>query len=294
NRPYFQHGLLDQGYWPDGLLTPPSDEAMLGDIRAAKRLGFNMLRKHIKIEPARWYYHCDREGMLVWQDAVNGGTRYSPFIIAVAPFAGWNFHDKPTHHRLFGRADEEGKLAYYLELDAMIDFLINCVSICTWVPFNEGWGQFDANAAADHVRQRDPSRFVDHASGWHDQGGGDVQSLHVYFRKAKMPRWDPRAVVLSEFGGYSRAVDGHVWRPGKVFGYKKFKTDESWQVGFEHLYREQIVPMVQQGLSAAVYTQLTDVEDEVNGLLTYDRQVCKLPESLGLSVAAALGLRSNQ
>jgi len=294
NQPYFQHGLLDQGYWPDGLLTPPSDEAMLNDIRQAKRLGFNMLRKHIKIEPARWYYHCDREGMLVWQDAVNGGTHYNPLVIAVAPFIGWRFSDGPKHRRWFGREDEVGRQAYYDELDAMIEFLINSVSIFGWVPFNEGWGQFDANEAAEHVRKLDPSRIVDHASGWHDQGGGDVQSLHVYFRKARMPRWDSRAVVLSEFGGYSRAVEGHMWHPGKVFGYKKFKTDQSWQAGFERLYREQIVPMAKQGLSAAVYTQLTDVEDEVNGLLTYDRQVCKLPEPLGQSIAAALGLRSHQ
>jgi len=287
NQPYFQHGLLDQGYWPDGLLTPPSDEAMLADIQAAKRLGFNMMRKHIKIEPARWYWHCDREGMLVWQDMVNGGTRYNPLITMVLPFLGIDLKD--AHG--FSRHDAPGRDAYYKELDEMLDCLVNSVSIASWVPFNEGWGQFDANAAVEHIRQRDTSRVIDHASGWHDQGGGDVQSRHVYFRQVKAPRPDHRAFALTEFGGYSQAVEGHVWRPGKAFGYKVFKTGKSWVAGFEKLYREQVVPLLAQGLSAAIYTQLSDVEDEVNGLMTYDREVCKLPEELGQSIANELRLK---
>ena len=286
NRPFFQHGLLDQGYWPDGLLTPPSDEAMLGDIQQAKRLGFNMLRKHIKIEPARWYHHCDREGMLVWQDMVNGGSRHNPLVTMGLPFLGLHLADAPSTR--FGRANQEGRNAYHRELDEMLHALRNCVCVATWVPFNEGWGQFDANQTADHVKQRDPSRIVDHASGWHDQGGGDIQSLHVYFRKVSLPAPDDRVLALTEFGGYSRAIENHVWRPGKVFGYKVFKTNESWVAGFEMLYREQVLPLVSQGLSATVYTQLTDVEDEVNGLITYDREVCKLPEEVGLAIADKL------
>jgi len=265
---------------------------MLSDIREAKRLGFNTLRKHIKIEPARWYYHCDREGMLVWQDMVNGGTRYSLLAITALPFTGIRLGDAPSPR--LGRADEMGRQAYYRELDEMLESLVNVVSIAVWVPFNEGWGQFDANRAAERVRQFDPTRIIDHASGWHDQGGGDLRSLHIYFRRVKAPRPDGRVLALTEFGGYSRAVGGHVWHPGKTFGYKVFKSDDSWQAGFEALYREQIAPMIDQGLAAAIYTQLTDVEDEVNGLITYDREVCKLPEDIGLRIAAELRDRSTK
>jgi len=241
-----------------------------------KRLGFNMLRKHIKIEPLRWYYHCDRLGMLVWQDMPNGGEKYSFITTAVLPFLGISCPDGPKNYRKFGRLDPRGRESYYRELEAMVDLLYNTVSINVWVLFNEGWGQFDALKAAGFVRERDRTRLIDHASGWHDQGGGDLKSLHVYFVKVKLPSDKKRAVVLSEFGGYSYKVAGHVWNENKSFGYRKFKDRESFVRGFQKLYREQVIPHIRRGLAAAVYTQLSDVEDEINGLLTYDREVLKL------------------
>ncbi|MDR1734647.1 MAG: glycoside hydrolase family 2 [Oscillospiraceae bacterium] len=278
NKPYFHNGALDQGYWPDGLLTPPADAAMVYDIETAKRLGFNMLRKHIKAEPLRWYYHCDRLGMLVWQDMINGGGKYRFGVIGTLPFLGIHLKDTAGNYRRFARKNAQGREQYYSELSEMIATLYNCPCIALWVPFNEGWGQFDALKAAAFLREADPSRPIDHASGWHDQGGGDCQSLHIYFRPFRMPRKrGRRAVVLSEFGGYSHAVSGHVWNPGKVFGYKIFKTLPALQAAVARLYKEEIAPAIPKGLAAAVYTQLTDVEDEVNGLLTYDREIEKLP-----------------
>ena len=277
NAPYFHNGLLDQGYWPDGLLTAPGDGALLHDIRTCKALGFNMLRKHIKIEPLRWYYHCDREGMLVWQDMVNGGGRYSFGVIGALPFLGVQLDDGPGNYKSFGRADAAGRAQYYEELGCMLEHLANCVSLAMWVPFNEGWGQFDANRAVEFIRARDASRTIDHASGWHDQGGGDCVSPHIYFTKLKAPKdWKGRAFVLSEFGGYSHAAEGHVRNPGEVFGYKKFKTLDALRGAYGKLFEKQVKPLMDRGLSAAVYTQVSDVEDEVNGLMTYDREVVKI------------------
>jgi len=279
NAPYFQNGLLDQGYWPDGLLTPPSDEALLFDIQTCKALGFNMLRKHIKLEPLRWYYHCDREGMLVWQDMVNGGSKYSFGVIGALPFLGVRLDDGPKNYKRFGRESEEGRARYYEELACMVEHLQNCVSLCMWVPFNEGWGQFDSNKAVEFIRERDTSRTIDHASGWHDQGGGDCVSPHIYFTRLKAPprrKWGNRAFVLSEFGGYSHAVEGHVWNPGRVFGYRIFKTLDALQAAYAKLLVKQVKPLKEAGLSAAVYTQVSDVEDEVNGLMTYDREIVKI------------------
>jgi hypothetical protein len=279
NAPYFHKGLLDQGYWPDGLLTPPADEAMRYDICTMKALGFNMLRKHIKMEPLRWYYHCDREGMLVWQDMVNGGRSYRLGTVAVFPFLGGRKTDGPKHYQTFGRQDKAGRTAFYEELDCMLHQLHNCVSIAMWVPFNEGWGQFDANQAVAFIRARDTSRTIDHASGWYDQGGGDCLSLHVYFKKVRLPRrraGDARAFVLSEFGGYSHGVPGHRFSE-KMFGYRAYKSLSQLRAAYEKLLARQIEPLVPKGLAATVYTQLSDVEEEVNGILTYDREICKVP-----------------
>jgi len=288
NEPYFHNGLLDQGYWPDGLLTPPSDEALLHDIREMKRLGFNMLRKHIKIELLRWYYHCDREGMLVWQDMVNGGRGGQRLgINGALPFIGARVKDGPRNYRRFGRENADGRAQYYAELDCMVSCLQNCVSLAMWVPFNEGWGQFDANKATHFILERDKSRLIDEASGWHDQGGGDCLSSHIYFRPlkaAKRKRGDERAFVMSEFGGYSYAIKHHVWKEGKVFGYKKFDSPQALQAAFATLYEKQLLPLIPQGLSAAVYTQVSDIEDEVNGLLTYDREICKVEPMEGIKL----------
>ena len=279
NRPYFHNGLLDQGYWPDGLYTAPTDEAMIYDISTAKAMGFNMLRKHIKVEPLRWYYHCDRYGMLVWQDMPCGGGKYNPLIVS-APLVT-NIHLRDTAYWLFGRSDSKARAQFKAELGAMVNHLFNCPCIAMWVPFNEGWGQFDAAKMHDFVRSIDPTRTIDHASGWHDQGVGQVVSRHVYFRKyAFKADKKGRAVLLSEFGGYNHHVSGHCFN-NKNFGYKNFETPAQLEIAIEELYQRQIGPAKMEGLAAAVYTQLSDVEDELNGLMTYDRKVVKIaPESM--------------
>lgn len=272
-QPYFHHGVLDQGYWPDGLYTAPSDEALIYDITLMKRLGFNMLRKHIKIEPMRWYYHCDRLGMLVWQDMVSGFENFEPLYTQVLPFLGVHLKDAPS--RRFGRAGEAGRRQYERELEGTVELLRNCVSLCLWVPFNEGWGQFNAAQMAEKVRALDPTRLIDHASGWHDQGAGDLRSYHVYYKPVRMKHDGRRALALTEFGGYSLPVAGH-YTTEKSFGYRAYKDADSWMDAVEKLYENEVIPLIaSQGLSAAVYTQVSDVEDEVNGLLTFDRRVCK-------------------
>ena len=275
NRPCFHNGLLDQGYWPDGLLTPPAEEAMVYDIQTAKNLGYNMLRKHIKVEPMRWYYHCDRLGMLVWQDMINGGGDYRFWTISTPLVTG--IHQKDDQYDKFARADAAGRTEYMRELEEMITQLVNVPSIVLWVPFNEGWGQFDAKAACQKILSLDNSRPIDHASGWHDQKIGQIQSLHVYFKPYKFkPDKLGRAVVLSEFGGYNLKLEGHTFNRVD-FGYKKFVNEQALWNAYRELYEQQILPAIPKGLAATVYTQLTDVEDELNGILTYDRRVVKLP-----------------
>ena len=287
-KPYFQNGLLDQGYWSDGYYTAPSDEALIHDIAEMKRLGFNMLRKHIKVEPLRWYYHCDRLGMLVWQDMMNGGESYSPLSIYV--FSNLGLRIKDDRYRYFSRSDEAGRAHYYEELGQMIDLLYNTVSLALWVPFNEGWGQFDALKAAEFIRKRDNTRPIDHASGWYDQGGGDIKSIHWYFRPYhhKQPPKEQRPICLTEYGGYNCAVPGHCWGEGAEFGYKKITDPAEFNRAFQKLMEEQILPAKEMGLAAAVYTQVSDVEGERNGLLTYDRKVCKADETIFRAVNAKL------
>ena len=274
NRPYFQNGVLDQGYWPDGLYTAPTDEAMIYDISAAKAMGFNMLRKHIKVEPLRWYYHCDRLGMLVWQDMPNGGGSSNAAVVSAPLVTG--VHIKDGAYALFARGDKEARAEFRAELAEMVRHLYNCPCVSMWVIFNEGWGQFDAADMLELVRSIDKTRPIDHASGWHDQGVGQVKSEHVYFRRYSFkPDKKGRAVLLSEFGGYGHRVLGHCFG-NKDFGYKKFEMPAQLEIAIEELYQGQIGPARLQGLSAAVYTQLADVEDELNGLLTYDRKVAKI------------------
>lgn len=285
-KPYFQNGVLDQGYWPDGLYTASSDEALIFDIQLMKDMGFNMLRKHIKIEPMRWYYHCDRLGMLVWQDMINGGGKYKLLTISAPLVTG--IHHKDHDYQKFARTDAIARASYYTELTEMIAQLYSCPCICTWVAFNEGWGQFDAAAAADYIRKLDPTRIVDHASGWHDQKVGTLQSLHVYFRPYRFrPDKLGRAVALTEFGGYKLAVPGHTWGK-KRFGYKGFADSASLGDALTKLYAQQILPARQKGLSACIYTQLSDVEDELNGFVTYDRKTVKLPKSLVREISLSL------
>ncbi|WP_218054941.1 glycoside hydrolase family 2 protein [Arthrobacter koreensis] len=276
-KPYLHAGLLDQGYWPDGLYTPPSDDAMVFDIQTARDLGFTMLRKHIKIEPLRWYHHCDRLGMLVWQDMVNGGMGDGRAPEPV-PLPGRGSRSDRRYAK-FGRSDASGREAFRREVRETVGLLRSVPSIAVWVPFNEGWGQFDAADVAAELRELDATRTIDHASGWHDQGAGDAKSLHVYavpFHIRRRWQRDPRVIVLSEYGGFSLPVEGHTWNT-KVFGYgKTLRSRAELEKAFTALHREQLEPALREGLAATVYTQLTDVEDEVNGLLTYDRRVLKV------------------
>lgn len=289
NKPYFQNGLLDQGYWSDGLYTAPSDEAMIFDIQQMKDLGFNMLRKHIKVEPMRWYYHCDRLGMLVWQDMPSGGTKQHKALTLYLPFLGIK-KIKDSHYSLFSRKSRESRETYLREYDEMLDQLYNCPCISTWVPFNEGWGQFDSKKIAEHTKQQDQTRAVDHASGWHDMGGGDFQSLHVYYKKVKFKKDKKRATVLSEFGGYSYKDVAHSFNPDNTYSYKQFQTVDEFNDGIKELYERDVIAKIPQGLSAAIYTQVSDVEDEVNGLLTYDRKVLKVDANLMREINAKVKL----
>lgn len=287
-----QHvGVLDQGYWPDGLLTPPSDDAMVHDIATMKELGFNVLRKHAKIEPLRWYHHCDRLGMLVWQDMVNGGGRYR-HLVSNLP-ARWPV---PIPDRLYGvyhRADAAGRAEFREEVRRTVALLRNAPSVAVWTAFNEGWGQFDANDVAAEIKDLDPGRPVNAVSGWVDQGGGDIRSFHRYVRPWRMPRrrrWgrrDPRVVALTEYGGHSLRVPGHDWSD-REYGYRHHDTAEELADAFLALHRDVLAPTVPRGLAASVYTQLCDVEDELNGLLTWDREVLKVPVEVVRAALAAL------
>jgi len=275
NQPLFQYGPLDQGYWPDGLYTPPSEAAMRFDLEQIKALGCNMLRKHVKVEPARYYYDCDRLGLIVWQDMPNGAKPVGDLPSVWAIFFG--SRRKDHNYRWAGRSDPESRQDFRRELQDLVDHLYNFTCIGMWVPFNEGWGQFDANKIAAWLADYDPTRPVDHASGWYDQGGGDCKSLHVYFKALpRVKAEEERAVVLSEFGGYALKLEGHLWNPEAEFGYRKYETTEALTEAYLELLEKQLRPLVGAGLSAAIYTQTTDVEIEVNGYLTYDRAVEKM------------------
>ncbi len=272
-KPYFLTGVLDQGYYKQGLLTPPNEETVLGDLQMLKAMGFNCLRKHIKVEPLRFYYHCDRMGLLVLQDFVNGGEPYQFSVVALRPFL--HILTKDHKYEFFGRADEKGRNQFNSEALETVAALKNAVSICTWVPFNEGWGQFDAKKAYEWVKEVDPTRTVDSVSGWHDQGddSSDFFSIHNYFTRLRVPK-SKRAVILSEFGGYSMCVaeDG--------FGYRKYESKEQLAAALTKLYEKRVAPLVKKGLSGAIYTQLSDVETEINGLITYDRTTEKVDREL--------------
>lgn len=280
NEPYFQRGLLDQGYWCDGVLTPPTDEAMKSDIQKMKDLGFNMLRKHIKVESARWYYHCDKIGMIVWQDMVSGIDKPKLLFVGVLPNIGiTKISDKI--YSFFGRKDKRFRDSFEDELLQMIDALYNYTCIGCWVPFNEAWGQFDAKRIGEKVKEYDSSRVVDHASGWHDQGGPDLNSVHKYIVKIKMPKPDGRPFVLSEYGGLSYIIPEHSYNIKKSFGYNvNFKSQQQLNEAYKAMHEEQVIPLVEKGLCATVYTQVSDVEFEINGMMTYDREVLKIDEQI--------------
>ena len=275
-KPYFMSGVLDQGYYSDGLLTPPSNKAMYDDLKLLKDMGFNMVRKHIKIEPMLWYYYCDTLGLIVWQDFVNGGGEYKFSHIGVMPFLG--FKHKDSDYKYFSREDKDGREEYYEAMNETVHALKNVTSIGVWVPFNEGWGQFDSYEVTEYLKLLDDTRVIDSVSGWHDQGKEKtpILSLHTYYTPLRVPK-DPRPVVLSEFGGYSMKIPDHVYSE-KEFGYKIFKSEVSLCDGLSRLFLNKLKPLIKKGLSASVYTQLSDVEEEINGLITYDREVVKIPK----------------
>lgn len=271
NKPYFVNGLLDQGYYPDGYLTPPANEAMEFDVKSVKEWGFNMLRKHIKIEPMLWYHYCDVNGIIVWQDMVNGGGDYG-LEIGVLPFIGVNLDD--TNYSTFHRTDAKARDLYYVELKEMVDALYNCPCIGLWVPFNEGWGQFDSAKAYRLLKQWDSTRVVDSASGWHDRGVTDVISKHIYFTPIVVSKKD-KPWLLTEFGGLGLKLKGHTFND-KMFGYKIYFSQKSLTSAYARLFNRTIIPQIPKALAGTVYTQVTDVEDELNGILTYDRKVLKI------------------
>lgn len=281
NKPYFFNGLLDQGYWPESLLTPPSDDALKYDIVKLKELGYNTIRKHIKIESERFYYHCDKIGMIVWQDMPNGGGDYNMVFVTYLPNAfNWFARGvKDSLYSLFKRRDEEGRRQYYNDLEGMVNQLYNHPSIAVWVPFNEGWGQFDANIATNKIRQLDSTRLVNEACGWFDQNGGDMYSIHNYIRKLKVKPQSNRVVALTEYGGYSYPVENHV-ACEKEFGYKSYKNAEELTENYKRLWEEEIYPNIKDGLCSAIYTQTSDIEEEINGLMTYDREIVKIKKEV--------------
>jgi len=253
--PLFQAGPLDQGFWPDGIYTAPTEEAMVYDLEVLKRMGFNMLRKHVKVEPRRFYWHCDRLGLLVWQDMPSGDRSISPQDDDIV--------------RSTASASQ-----YYLELERMITSHFNHPSIVMWVPFNEGWGQFESGKVVDFIRGLDPTRLVNQASGWTDRGGGDVVDWHRYPGPASPAPEALRAAVLGEFGGLGLKITGHMWTE-ENWGYQKMDDMAGLQKRYEQLWMQVWELQEKNGLSAAVYTQTTDVETEANGLMTYDREVIK-------------------
>ena len=273
-KPYFFHGLLDQGYWSDGGMTPPDVSSYTKDIEGMKSLGFNMLRKHIKIESPLFYYECDRLGMVVFQDMINNG-KYNflrdTALPTVLPFSR-NMSDKHLNR------NENARATFISYMEKTVEILKGYPSICCWTIFNEGWGQFCGTKAYRILKALDNTRFIDTASGWFSNVESDLDSRHIYFRKVKLKAKD-KPLFLSEFGGYSYRIKGHSYNMDNEYGYGKYNSREEFVRAFCKLYTDEILPLVEKGLCASVYTQVSDVEDETNGLFTYDRRVLKvLPE----------------
>ena len=281
NKECFMKGVLDQGYYQDGLLTPNSDEDYINDIMLVKNLGFNVSRKHIKIESLRWYYHCDRLGLLVWQDFVNGCTKYDFWLNQVPLFVRYKINDH--RYKKFFRENEEGRKEAYQEFLDTINLLYNSPCIVLWTIFNEAWGQFDAKEIYEQLKQVDPTRLYDHASGWHDQGSSDVKSMHIYKWKVKVPskrKIKNRAFVCSECGAY--ILDKRLKEAKKKEGfiYLLFNNKEDFQKEYIRFINEEIIPAKKNGMSAFIYTQLSDVEEEMNGFITYDRKEIKVDTNI--------------
>ena len=279
-KPYFFHGLLDQGYYSDGIYTPATPAGFVWDILEMKKLGFNTLRKHIKVEPDLFYYYCDKYGMLVFQDMMNAG-KYNYIIDTVLPTIGMKkgVTHKPTERR---------KEFFEKECRILVDLLYNHPSVVYYTIFNEGWGQYDADRIYRELKDYDPTRVWDATSGWFIEKESDVDSHHIYFRRIKLKARRERPLILSEFGGYSWKVENHSFNLDEEYGYKKFKSGEELTKGLCEMYYKDIVPAISKGLNAAILTQVSDVEDETNGLVTYDRQVIKTDTTAMTAVAKAL------
>ena len=279
-KPYFFHGLLDQGYFSDGIYTPATPEALENDILEMKKCGFNMLRKHIKIEHKLFYYYCDKHGMAVFQDMVNSGG-YSFLIDTALPTAGIK---KGISHKASARRRQ----AFERDSAKTVEHLYNHPSVVYYTVFNEGWGQFDADNQYKRLKSIDPSRVWDATSGWFTAKDSDVQSEHIYFKKLDLKTDPEKPLVLSEFGGYSYKIEGHSFNLDNTYGYSFFTDGEAFESALERLYSDEVVASIGRGLSAAVYTQVSDVEDETNGLLTYDRQVLKVDPEKMTKIASRL------
>ena len=281
-KPYFFHGLLDQGYWPDGIFTPAKPECYARDITEMKKLGFNTLRKHIKVEPEEFYYQCDKLGMVVFQDMVNNGD-YNFLRDTALPTIGiQKLNDKHMH------PDENTRKEFLRCMEATVRQLKNHPCILYWTIFNEGWGQFDSEAVYERFKTLDSSRIIDATSGWFRQKKSDVDSRHIYFTPWSTLKVSDKPLVLSEFGGYAYPVDGHLFNTGNAYGYKACKSEEHFRESVDKLYREKVIPAAKNGLCAAIITQVSDVEDEINGFLTYDRKVNKADAAKMLAIAEEL------
>ena len=286
-KPYFFHGMLDQGYWPDGLFLPGSPEGYTWDIRTMKELGFNTIRKHIKIEPERFYYDCDRLGMIVVQDLINSGPYHYLRDTAIPTIGGklTTYHETPSERRrTFFLTHGEQTLAH----------LHNHPCILLYTLFNEGWGQHDTQNLYRHFKALEPNRIWNAASGWFKNSDSDVQSEHIYFGSLRMKAQGRRPLLLTEFGGYSCALEGHRFNLDEEYGYQKYRSREEFQGALSKLYRNDILPQIATGLCGAILTQLSDVEDETNGLVTYDRRIVKADPAEMTAIAGELRAKINE
>lgn len=286
NKPFFFHGLLDQGWYPDGLYTVKSYDVYRDELKTLKKLGFNTLRKHIKIEPLIWYYLCDKMGIVVWQDMVNVGE-YSFIKDSVMPILG------KRDSKLFGnKVFNDAKENFVKAMDETVSVLYNSPSIALWTIFNEGWGEFDPKEMNEKLKTLDNTRFIDSASGWfYKEDENDLESHHIYFTKIdfnkkplKKAQKNDKPIIISECGGFIYRVPGHIFKEDKEFGYKKFTTLDEYNNAFLHLYENEIISNLDKGLSGSIYTQVSDVEEELNGLFTYDRKVLKLNKDIALTI----------
>ena len=283
-KPYFIHGLLDQGYWPEGLLTPPAPESYADDILAMKKLGFNTLRKHIKVEMEEFYYQCDKLGMIVFQDMVNNGKYSFPKDTALPTVARFTQYAMPDK---FLNRNPKARARFLKFMEAEVNQLKNHPSILQWTIFNEAWGQFDSDNVFEKFVKLDDTRWIDATSGWFRQKKSPIDGRHVYFRKVELEAGE-KPMVLKEFGGYTYKAEGHIFNEDKTYGYGTRETLEDLNAAVKELYMGEVLPCVRKGLCGSIYTQVSDVEDEINGLLTYDRKVEKMDPQVMLPIAQAL------